>query len=127
MKRRPDKNRWFPGQRRARFEYGWTLVAGETWDAEKLQDVDLTGLALRPPMTLELDFEIGEADSRRLEFPDVADLQIDGAFDIGRTDRGWEVLGTPMLVAAKERDDGRRVYLLELPNALLCFASRPGY
>lgn len=57
-------------------------------------------------------------------FGAVADFQVDGDFQIGYTaDLGWEVMGTDMIVAAQPRSDGRHVYVLELPNAILSWAS----
>ncbi len=44
----------------------------------------------------------------------------------GRTELGWEVLDTRMLVAARPREDGLVVYLLGLRQALFCFASELG-
>ena len=124
----PDENRWFPGQRaNPRFEFGgWRLATGERWDAEAFEDVDLAGFHLDATRALVLDFRIEAHNSRRLEFPEVGDLQVEGSFDFGKTPLGWEVMGTQMLVGDHERDDGRLVYVLELSNALLCFASRPG-
>lgn len=64
---------------------------------------------------------------RRLEFAAVTDLQIEGDLQWeGEAEQGWEVLDTSMLVAARPRADGLVVYVLELPQAIACFASAPG-
>lgn len=68
---------------------------------------------------------MGDREPRRFAFHDVTDLQLDGSFDLGMTATGWGVLGTSMLVAERERGDGRLVYVLERSNALVCFASLP--
>lgn len=122
------ESRWFPGQHGAsqRFESGWQLAAGRRWDAEDVEGgVELTGLRLAPSRTLELDFVIDEREPRRFVFADITEFQVDGAFDLGTTAAGWEVMGTAMFVAERERDDGRLVYVLELSNGLVCFASFP--
>lgn len=121
-------SRWFPGELGAsqRFERGWQLSAGQRWDAEEVEGgVDLVCLRLTPMRTLELDFLVEERKQRRFEFHDIAEIQIDGSFDLGLTTAGWEVMGTSMLVADGHRDDLRLVYVLELSNALVCFASLP--
>src|SRR4051794_3661159 len=109
------KSRWFPGQRNAdpRFESGWHL-AETHWDAETFElGVELMRVCLDPgTRLLQLDFRIDGHDSRRIEFPEIADFQFDGSLDIGITDGGWEVLGTSMVVGAAELVDERRVYAL---------------
>lgn len=120
------ESRWFPGQRgaRQRFEFGWSLAEGRRWDAEQYAGgVELAGLRLLPERTLELDLLVEERVVYRFNFPQFTELQVDGSFDIGTTAAGWEVSGTSMLVAERDRADGRLVYLLELPRALVCFAS----
>ncbi|KGN40807.1 hypothetical protein N801_12255 [Knoellia aerolata DSM 18566] len=65
--------------------------------------------------------------SRLIEFAGLAELHIDGDLQWeGEADLGWEVLDTSMFVAARPRQDGLVVYALELPQAILRFASALG-
>jgi hypothetical protein len=124
-----SKSRWFPDQPEPdqQFESGWALAGQERWDAEEHgSGVDLTSLRLHSPRSLSLEFHLDGGDSRVIEFAKLADLQIDGDLAFGLTDVGWEVSGTSTLVAKRPRADGLFVYALEMPTALLCFASLPG-
>jgi hypothetical protein len=122
-------SRWFPGQESdQKFESGWVLAGGERWDAETHEGgADLTSLRLHAPRTLALEFRLEGPGSRLIEFADLTELQIEGnvAWQ-GEAELGWEVLDTSMLVATRPREDGLVVYALELPTALVCFASLPG-
>ena len=121
-----DENRWFPGERSLpRLEHGWRLAAGERWVSEAFDAVDLEEMHLRPSRILELGLRVDD-DSKRIGFADVADVHVDGSFHVGTTSFGWEVMGTSMLVGESERADGRWVYVVELPVAILTFASLPG-
>ena len=73
-----------------------------------------------------MKFYIDARTSISLHFDQVADLQIDGAFEFGWRPEGWDVMGTPMLVGQRPRSDGRLVYVIELSNSLICIASLPG-
>lgn len=123
----PKANEWFPGQYDVRFErLGWLLSSGLCWNAEGLEeDIDLTAVRLLPDGRLELDFFDNVNEWSRLTFAQVSDIGADGDFSLGSTPHGWEVMGTIMIVSDLERVDGRFVYLLELSNATLCFASFP--
>ena len=119
-------NRWFPGETEPPvFEYGWVLNAGERWNAEDHERVSLTCLEFQA-RSLDVKFYIDARTSISLHFDQVADLQIDGAFEFGWRPEGWDVMGTPMLVGQRPRSDGRLVYVIELSNSLICIASLPG-
>ncbi|MFT3834493.1 MAG: hypothetical protein QM711_14425 [Micropruina sp.] len=62
--------------------------------------------------------------SYRFRFVDVTEIQIDGSVHLGETNQRWVVLGTAMLEADCQRADGRLAYVIELADALICFASR---
>ena len=124
-------NRWFPGQPPTALHFdhaGWLMANGDRWDPERCgEGVDLVSLRLESPQHLALTFQgLGSNESTRIDFPGVTDLAIDGSFDLGRTPNGWEVLGTQMVRAERNRDDGRQVYSLELSNSGVTFASLLG-
>lgn len=121
-------SRWFPEHpsKSQRFAYGWQLADGQRWSAEDHDDGTLLSrLLLSPVQRLELDFLVGDHTAYHFVFSEVMDIQLDGDVQFGTTERGWEVMGTDMLVAAGPRADGRLVYVLELSNTLLWFASLP--
>lgn len=124
------RSRWFPGQElRQRLEYGWVLTDGEQWDGTADGGSDLTSFHLAASRTLSLEFRLRlEAPTFRVvQFDRLSELKVEGDLQWeGETDMGWEVLDTNMLVAARPREDGRVVYLLQLPDAIVCFASAPG-
>jgi len=120
----PD-SRWFPGQWVRGTSSGWLLADGGRWVGADLDVVDLVALVIHPPTTLALSVIVGEDAHWTLEFPGLSELQVDGQLQHGQTECGWEVMGTAMLVADRPRDDGRVVYMLDLPTALVCFASFP--
>lgn len=127
MKR--NTSRWFPLQGGAtlRLEYGWRLTHGDVWDAENFEDeVMLMSLHLSRDLSLEMEFRAGPGDVYRIDFAEVSELQFDGTFYADPSEIGWPVLGSPMIVTDRVRDDGRFVYMLEIPDFLVCFASRPG-
>jgi hypothetical protein len=107
-----------------RYERGWLLSDGLRWDAEAVVGgVDLVGLLLRSG-ALTLEFSLADNGRIRFVFGSVADFKIDGDFQFGYdSDLGWEVMGTDMVVAAQPSSDGRQIYVLELPSALLWWAS----
>ncbi len=87
--------------------------------------MDLASLLLQSG-ALTLEFSLADGGRSRFVFGAVADFQVDGYFQIGYTaDLGWEVMGTDMIVAPQPRSDSRQVYVLELPNAILGWASDP--
>lgn len=126
---RGNQNRWFPGQRSRALQFGdggWVLETGRRWDAEQLGgEVRLRHLEVVPPDILHLDFVVDGGESWRVEFRGITDLQVDGDFSVGATIQGWRVVGTTMLVSTSGRADGRLVYDLELPNAMVVVASLP--
>lgn len=121
------ESRWFPGHPivTQRFSYGWQLTGGGVWDAEDYDgEVALKRLSFVPAGALEIVMSGDVYSSYHFTFTGVVDVQIDGSVHTGETNLGWLVLGTAMLVADHQRTDGRVVYVLELANALICFASR---
>lgn len=123
------ESRWFPGHwdLPQRFVYGWRLADGRRWDAEDYDDeVVLSQISFVPTKALDITMIVADGASYHLTFPDVVDIQVDGAVHLGETNRGWEVLGTPMLQANHQRSDERLIYVVELSSALICFASRIG-
>lgn len=103
------------------------LAGDERWDSESEGGIDLTSLRLHAPRTLALEFRRDGARSRLIEFASLTELQIDGDLQWeGESEIGWEVLGTSMLAASRPRTDGLLVYVLELPQGLVCFASAAG-
>ena len=130
MRRHPGKrpdSRWFPGQWVRGHSSGWLLADGEHWAGADTYAIDLASLVIVPPSTLTLSL-VSEADTKwTLEFDGLSELQVDGDLQVGLTENGWEVLdmGLSMLTANRPRDDGRLVYMLELPSTLICFASFP--
>ena len=104
------------------------MLTGNRWDAESFgAGVELVSLRLESPERLALTFRVnGSNESTLIVFHGVAELVIDGSFDLGRTPNGWEVFGTSMLRAEQDRDDGRQVYCLELANSSVTFASPLG-
>lgn len=127
--RQGDGQGWFPGltRPRMRFSHGWRLADGQTWDPEQLEGVELAGVRIDPPDTLVLDLLMEGCAERSFRFPGLAKLEIDGDLPTGLTECGWEVMGAAMIVARRERPDGRQVYMLDLPGSLLCFASFQGF
>ena len=121
----PPDSRWFPGQWVRGSSCGWLLADGERWVGADSEVVDLVSLVIHPPTTLTLSVIVDEDAHWTLEFPGLSELQVDGQLQYGHTEYGWEVMGTDMLVADRPRDDGRVVYMLEMPTALVCFASFP--
>jgi hypothetical protein len=105
-------------------------MGGERWDGSETSDggpASLVSLQLVAPRTLVLEVRIGQAPLRAIEFAQVKDLQVEGDLEwAGLAVLGWEVLDTSMVVARRPRDDGLVVYVLELPQALVCFASSVG-
>lgn len=123
------ESRWFPGQEsEQRYDHGgWLLADGQRWDCESEGGADLTSLRVHAPRTLSLEFRRVGLGSRVLDFASLTDLQVDADLQWeGESESGWEVLGTSMLVAARPRADELVVYVLELPQGLLCFASAVG-
>lgn len=120
----PD-SRWCPGQWVRGMRNGWVLADGERRVGADVDGVDLVSLVIRPPTTLTLSVIVGEDAHRTLEFPGLSELPVDGQLQHGMTDCVWDVLCTAMLVADQPRAEGRVVYMLELPTALMSFASFP--
>lgn len=121
------ESRWFPGHSNVaqRFVYGWQLTGGQRWDAEDCAgEVALNRVSFVPARALEIDLVVDTQSCYRFTFADVVDIQIDGSVHLGETNQGWAVLGTAMLEANHRRTDGRLVYVVELADALVCFASR---
>lgn len=128
LKERVPNRRWFPGQRVGGNRSGWLLANAEHWDEAGTYAIDLASLVIHRPSTMRLSFIILETDTTwTLEFDGLSELQVDGDLQIGRNENGWEVLdiGLSMLIADLPRDDERLVYLMELPSAVICFASFP--
>ncbi|MCA0253110.1 MAG: hypothetical protein LCH76_12680 [Actinobacteria bacterium] len=122
-------NPWFPGQSGSlRFESGWELQGQGIWDVDSPdapEAVDMVRLSMDVPGTLSLTFRIDYEALRRIEFPGLVYVEITG--DMAPQDEsGWEVMGTQMIAAPLPRQDGRVVYLLDVPNTLICFASLVG-
>lgn len=122
----PD-SRWFPGQWVRGRRSGWLLANGEHWAGADQHAVELASLVIRAPSALTLSLIIDAGAKWALTFNGVSELQVDGDLQVGLTEHGWEVMdvGLSMLFADQPRDDGRVVYMLELPSALMCFASFP--
>lgn len=127
LKEHGPNSRWFPGQCVRGSHSGWLLANGEHWTEDETHAIDLASLVIHPPSTLRLSLILDTDTKWTLEFEGLSELQVDGDFQIGRNENGWEVLdiGLSMLIADLPRDDGRLVYMLELPSALICFASFP--
>ena len=124
-------NRWFPGQPPAALHFdhsGWQMVTGEWWNAEDFDEgVNLVSLEFEPPDRLMLRLQvIGKNEPIDIVFEGVTDLVIDGPFAMGTTTSGFEVSGTQLLRAERDREDGRKVHCVELPDSAVTFASRPG-
>lgn len=117
-----------PGrQAKQTLEAGWVLAEEERWDATADGGSDLASLRLHAPRTLALEFRLDGTGTRLIEFTGLAELHIDGDLQwAGEADLGWEVLDTSMSVAESPRQDGLVVYVLELPQAILRFASGLG-
>jgi hypothetical protein len=118
-------SRWFPGQWVRGQRSGWLLADGERWEGADDHVVDLRSLAINPPTKLMLSLILDQDTQWTLEFDGLSDMQIDGELQYGLTECGWEVMGMSMLFAEQPRQDRRVVYMLELPTALMCFASFP--
>lgn len=117
----------FPSEAEPMLESGWVLAEEERWDATAQGGSDLTSLRLHAPRLLALEFRLDGQLTRLIQFPGLAELHIDGDLQWeGEADLGWEVLDTSMFVAASPRRDGLVVYVLELPEAILRFASGLG-
>lgn len=121
------ESRWFPERPGSpqKFERGWDISSAPRLVAYRIDGcVDLVSVNLDPVSGMELGFALGvERRVLRLRFRDVSDLEVDGELQYGRSSGGWEVAATDMLVADRPRGDGRLVYLLELAESLICFAS----
>mgnify|MGYP006869342302 FL=1 len=102
------------------------MSAGQAWEIDSSERFALVEVNWVPPDVLTLGFVGDSSGERSFRFAAVADLQIDGSFLAGEADVGWEVFELGMLVAPQPRADGLPVYYVDLPSALMCFASRPG-
>jgi len=127
-RRRGDESRWFPGQESSQRRVGgWLMSDGSRWSAEDVESgVDLASWQLAGgDLTVRLTL-VGDGDYLWV-FPGIADVQIDGHLRLDVIDGtpGWEVFDTDMVTAAKPRADGKLVYVIYLPDALLCWASEP--
>ncbi|MCC6498568.1 MAG: hypothetical protein IT193_20185 [Propionibacteriaceae bacterium] len=127
LKKRGPNSRWFPGQWVSGYPSGWLLANGEHWAGADTHAIDLASLVIHPPSTLTLSLVIDSDTKWTLQFDGLSELQVDGDLQLGRNENGWEVMdmGLSMLIADRPRDDERVVYGLELPSALICFASFP--
>lgn len=111
------------------YRQGWILDGGETWDVESPdvpEDVDLISLDVGVPAVLTLTFRMNQERIRRVEFAGLASFELSGEMYPDAPEDGWEVMGTGMVRAPSPRDDGRVVYLLEVPGWSICFASLAG-
>lgn len=124
-----EQSRWFPEERpsrRPRLEPGWTLVGGE-WESESAGGAELELIRLNSPHSLLLGLRLNGGADLSLVFEGVVDFQFDGQLALGERGMGSDVLETSMLVGRGPRADGCLVYFMELANAIVCFASQPGF
>lgn len=106
---------------------GWILNAEPPWDATDDGGADLVAIRMPRPSTLELDFYLLAGTTRTISFSAINDLEIQGNLQWqGETEAGWEVLESSMFTPEPPLDDGRYMYVLELPTALMTFKSNRG-
>lgn len=106
---------------------GWVLDTESEWDATDDGGANLVAIRMPRPETLELEFYLLSGTNQTISFDTTSDLKVQGNLQWqGEADNGWEVLETSMFYPDPPLEDGRHMYVLDLPTAVLQFKSHRG-